>query len=186
MRNVEIKEDRVLLERLRKGRADALKPIYEKYKIDMLAVALALAPDRPTAEDVVHDVFVSFAGVARSLKIRENLKGYLLTCIANRIRNIRKAGGHSAASIGHADSADRQSLWPERQGLAAEDTERLQRALGTLPEAQKDIVTLHLMEGLSFRTIAKSQGESINTIQGRYRYGMQKMRAYFAEESENV
>ena len=82
MRIVDIKEDKALLGRLRRGSGDALRPIYEKYKTDMLAVALAMAPDRATAEDVVHDVFVSFAGVARSLELKTNLKGYLLTSIA--------------------------------------------------------------------------------------------------------
>jgi RNA polymerase sigma-70 factor (ECF subfamily) len=62
----------------------------------------------------------------------------------------------------------------------------LQRALAALPDSQRDVVILHLMEGQRFRAIARSQGESINTIQSRYRYGMRKMRAYFTEENENV
>jgi len=58
----------------------------EKYKIDMLAVALAISANRATAEDVVHDVFVSFAGIVRTLKLKRNLKGYLLTAIViNRL-----------------------------------------------------------------------------------------------------
>jgi RNA polymerase sigma-70 factor, ECF subfamily len=186
MQGLEIKEDRALLEGLRKGHADALKPIYEKYKTDMLAVALAMATDRATAEDVVHDVFVSFAGVARSLKIRRNLKSYLLTSIVNRIRNIHKAGNRRAALIGIAESADLRTALPDQPNIAAKESERLKQALGILPESQRDVVILHLMEGLRFRTIAKSQGKSINTIQSRYRYGMRKMRAFFAEGNENV
>jgi RNA polymerase sigma-70 factor (ECF subfamily) len=186
MQGSEIKEDRALLERLREGNTDALRPIYEKYKTEMLAVALALAPDRPTAEDVVHDVFVSFAGVARSLKIRENLKSYLLTCIANRVRNIQKAGNRHIVSVGNTESADPRTFLPDQPNITAQESERLLRALATLPESQRDVIILHLLEGLRFRTIAKSQGESINTIQSRYRYGMRKMRAFIAGENENV
>jgi len=186
MRNVENKEDRLLLERLRKGYADGLKPIYEKYKIDMLAVAIAMAPDRPTAEDVVHDVFISFAGIARYIKIRKNLKSYLLTCIANRIRNIKKVDCHCAASIGNMDSVVRTNILPDHVLTAAEEGERLQQALAALPDSQKEVILLHHMEGLRFQTIAKSQGESINTIQSRYRYGMRKLRAFFAGGNKNV
>jgi RNA polymerase sigma factor (sigma-70 family) len=186
MQGLEIKGDRALLEGLRKGQADGLRSIYEKYKTDMLAVALTLAPDRATAEDAVHDVFVSFAGVARSLKIRENLRSYLLTSIVNRIRNIHKAGNRHVASIVFAEPADHQVPLADQPNITAGESERLQRALAALPDSQRDVVILHLMEGQRFRAIARSQGESINTIQSRYRYGMRKMRAYFTEENENV
>jgi len=42
------KEDRILLKNLQNGNSDALRIIYEKYKTDMLAVALAwLRIERP-------------------------------------------------------------------------------------------------------------------------------------------
>lgn len=186
MQGLGIKEDRALLDGLRKGQTDGLRSIYEKYKADMLAVALALAPDRATAEDVVHDVFVSFAGVARSLKIKRNLKSYLLTSIVNRIRNIHKSGNRRVASIANAELADHQIPLKDQPDITAEESERLQGALAALPDSQRDVIILHLMEGLRFRAIAKSQGESINTIQSRYRYGMRRIRAFFAKGNENV
>jgi len=59
-------EDRLLLWRLRRGDAEALQHIYERYKNDLLGLAIALSGDRATGEDVVHDVFVTFAGRART------------------------------------------------------------------------------------------------------------------------
>ncbi len=186
MRIVDIKEDKALLEKLRGGSGDALRPIYEKYKTDMLAFALAMCRDRAAAEDVVHDAFISFAGIARSLELRTNLKGYLLTSIANRIRNIQKAEARCAASIGNLDPADLSAHPPAPPTNAPEEEERLQRALAELPDSQREVVILHHLEGLKFRSIAKSQEESINTIQSRYRYGMQKMRAIFAKGNGNA
>lgn len=186
MRSIDITEDRALLGKLRSGSGEALRPIYEKYKADMFAFALTMCRDRTAAEDVVHDVFVSFAGIARSLKLKTNLKGYLLTSIANRIRNIQKAGSRRAASIGNLDPADLPAHPPAPPTIAPEEAERLQRALAELPDSQREVIILHHLEGLRFRSIAKSQGESINTVQSRYRYGMQKMRTFFGEEGENV
>lgn len=186
MRSIDIKEDKVLLEKLRNGSGDALRPLYEKYKTDMLAFALAMCRDRVMAEDVVHDVFVSFAGIVRSLKLKTNLKGYLLTSIANRIRNIQKAAGRLAAPVGDLDPANLQAATPEDPPVAPVTAERLQQALASLPESQREIIILHHLEDLRFRMIAKSQGESINTIQSRYRYGLRKMRDFFAEEDKNA
>ncbi|MCX6560169.1 MAG: RNA polymerase sigma factor [Candidatus Aminicenantes bacterium] len=176
----------MLLKKLQNGNSEALQIIYEKYKTDMLAVALAMAADRPMAEDVVHDVFVSFAGAARSLEIRRSLKSYLLTSIVNRIRNIFKAGGRAAVSVAPKETEDPRSFLPDLPSTSPTDLDRLNRAMDALPEAQRYVIILHLLEGLRFRAIAESQGESLHTVQSRYRYGMHKLRSFLAEGNEHV
>ena len=54
-------EDRLLIWRFKHGNRDALRRIYQKYKNDLLKLAVALVSDAGVAEDVVQDVFVSFA-----------------------------------------------------------------------------------------------------------------------------
>jgi len=45
-------------------------------------------------------------------------------------------------------------------------------------------VTLRFEAGMGFRQIARIQNASINTIQGRYRYGMEKLRSLLNSEVE--
>lgn len=52
-------EDRLLIWKLQHGNMNALQRIYEKYKDDLLALAVSLSYDRALAEDALHDVFVS-------------------------------------------------------------------------------------------------------------------------------
>ncbi len=78
-------EDRLLLWRMRFGSADALRRIYEKYSREMYSLAAALVRDKAGAEDIVHDVFVSFAQLSQNGHI-SNLKSYLMTAAANRAR----------------------------------------------------------------------------------------------------
>ena len=54
-------EDRLLLWRFKNGNENALCRVYEKYRTCLLKLASALSNDRDLAEDVVQDVFVSFA-----------------------------------------------------------------------------------------------------------------------------
>ena len=54
-------EDRLLIWRFKAGDKAALARIYEKYEIDLLRIATGLANEISVAEDVVHDVFVTFA-----------------------------------------------------------------------------------------------------------------------------
>ena len=55
-------EDKVLVWKFNRGSKSAFRCIYEKYKDDLLGLAVSLLGDRSIAEDVVRDVFVCFAG----------------------------------------------------------------------------------------------------------------------------
>jgi len=79
--------DRRLVHRLRQGDADALRQVYDRYKDDLLSVAMSVLNDRHAALDCVHDVFVQFAADPTDLHATKNLRGYLLRCVANRGKN---------------------------------------------------------------------------------------------------
>ena len=62
-------EERLLIWKFKCGSRDALREIYEKYRGYLLTLATALLSDVNSAEDVVHDFFVSFAQSGRKLKL---------------------------------------------------------------------------------------------------------------------
>ena len=80
-------EDKMLIWGFKRGSSDALQRIYEKYVVYLVTLATALLNDVNTAEDIVHDVFVSFAQSAGRLRMEGSLKAYLATCVVNRIRD---------------------------------------------------------------------------------------------------
>jgi len=169
--------DRELLRRLRKGRGETLRCVYERYKDSMLALAIALSRDRSVAEDVVHDVFVAFAGLAPTLRLRSSLRSYLLTAVANRVRSLRRRPG-TQVDLAQASDGIRNEVPPDPADVAAtaELLERACRAIEELPDEQRETVVFRLQAGLSFRQIARIQGASIGTVLSRYRYGLGKLR----------
>ncbi|MHC4265358.1 MAG: RNA polymerase sigma factor [Planctomycetota bacterium] len=169
-------EDKVLIWRLKRGRGEALKSIYAKYKRDMLALASALLNDKSIAEDVVHDVFVSFSSAVKELEIRSSLKSYLLTSIANRVQSIR-ATKAKFTNIKNSDVLTEDTRTPERMVMSEELSELVNGSMRELPYEQQEVILLHLYSGLRFREIAKAKEVSINTVLSRYRYGLQKLQA---------
>ena len=67
-------------------------------------------------------------------------------------------------------------------GLEQELVCRVGDALAELPYEQREVILLHLHSGLTFREIAASQKMSINTVQSRYRYGLQKLKSELNSE----
>ncbi|MHC4426215.1 MAG: RNA polymerase sigma factor [Planctomycetota bacterium] len=170
-------DEKILVWKFNRGSKDALRRIYEKYKDDLLGLALTLLRDRSLAEDVVHDVFVSFAGTVGSFGLSGTLKGYLSTCVANRARDRNRSRPGRDAGLDAAEAMGSDSDGPVECAVGCEESGRLQELLGRLPYEQREVVVLHLHHELRFREIAGALGVSINTVQSRYRYGLDKLRS---------
>ena len=177
-------EDKYLIWKLKHGRADALKCIYQKYKNDLLALAVALSNDRSTAEDALHDVFISFAEYAQKLQLRTNIKTSLSGCVANRVRDLKKLKKTKTESLDETVLVAFDNETPETSVISEETYQLVSRAINSLPCQQREVITLHLLGGMRFKAIAETQSVSINTVQSRYRYGLNKLRSLLNGELE--
>ena len=178
-------EDSLLIRRFNAGDMDALRRIYEKYKRDMLIVASALLNYQTDIEDVLHDVFVSFASQAGRFQLRGSLKGYLAICAANRARNFnRRTTKSSDGQLADIESTQTALPGPEEATVSKERRNLVAGALSRLPDEQRQVIVLHVLGCLRFREIARQSGESINTIQSRYRYGLSKLQTLLNGEVE--
>jgi len=178
-------EDKLLVWKFKNGSNDALCRIYEKYKDNLLRLASGLLNDRTTAEDIVHDCFVSFAQSADRLNLRGNLKSYLSTSVVNRVRSWHRSRvRHKTTSLNRTEAAISETKRPEQWIIENEQLKQLNNALAQLPYEQREVIILHAQGGMKFKTIAGLQDASINTIQSRYRYGLDKLRSILDYEAE--
>ncbi len=178
-------EDRLLIWRLKRGHEPAMARVYAKYKNLLLKIACGLVRDTTAAEDVVQDVFVGLAESVDRLQVGGSLKGYLIQSVLNRARNLHRAKMvRGAGNAGMEDVAAPEEVRPDRWAVHHDQLRRLHEALGQLPPEQREVVTMHLRAGLTFREIARLQNASINTVQSRYRYGLEKLRALMNGELE--
>jgi RNA polymerase sigma-70 factor (ECF subfamily) len=176
-------EDRLLVRRLNRGDATALSRVYEKYRDDLLRLAASLLSNRATAEDTVQDVFVRFAGSARTFRLTGSLKGYLSTCVANAARNnLKTTRRRETTGLDEAAEPASDAPGPEHWLISSEQFNRVSAAMGQLPPEQREVVTLHLYGDRPFREIAEWQETSIKTVQSRYRYGLDKLRSLLDSE----
>jgi RNA polymerase sigma factor (sigma-70 family) len=170
-------EDELLKWKFRRGSREALARIYEKYLDPMLTLAVGLLNNAAQAEDVVHDVFVSFAKSANDFRVRGSLSGYLATSVVNRVRDYQRRRRRQAVSSSNRVEPVRNLAAPDDVVIFTEQAGRLSSAVAELPDEQREVVLLRLTADMKFRDIAKLQQVSINTVQGRYRYGLDKLRS---------
>jgi RNA polymerase sigma-70 factor (ECF subfamily) len=178
-------EDKLLVLKCKRGSTEALGRIYEKYKTDMLVLAMALLNDKSAAEDVMHDVFLSFVKNIEKFSLTGSLKGYLLTCLANRARNMNKAKHQQGVESEPTEPVSSDPDEPVQAIICNEQLQQLSCAMAQLPYEQREVIMLHFQAGMTFGAIGRSLGISANTAKSRYRYGMDKLRSVFINEVKN-
>ena len=177
-------EDRLLVWKFRHDSKDAFCRIYEKYRDDLLRLAISLLNETDIAEDVVHDVFTSFIRNGQQFQLTGSLKSYLARCVANRARNLNRAFQRQYnPDPNTAKQVASSSSRPERWIIITDEFRRLSNALAKLPYNQRETVLLRAQSGLKFRQIAKLQNVPIKTAQSRYRIGLNKLRSLLNSEA---
>jgi RNA polymerase sigma-70 factor (ECF subfamily) len=176
-----------LVWRFNRGHTDALREIYEQHKHQLVTLATALLVDKSEAEDVVHDVFVGFIRSGGRFRLTGSLGGFLATCVANRARNRNKSKRKDTpgdAAIAEPAAPDNER--PDLATMFGEELGFVGGALAELPYEQREVVVLRLCSGLRFRAIAQMQGVSTNTVQGRYRYGLDRLKTLLNGQIRSV
>jgi len=177
-------EEKRLIQELKQGSNEALRRIYMEYKDNLLTIAASMLHDTYAAEDVLHDVFVSFAGSIGKIQLRGSLKSYLTASVVNRVRDVYRKKKHHLVELEEAGQLAGDSDGPVRSAEFDEDAGRLTEALAQLPLEQRETIVLHLNAGMKFKDIAKMQRIPLSTVQGRYRYGLDKMRTILKERAK--
>ena len=158
------------------GDREALGELYDAHADALFGHALVLTRRREDAEDLVQDVFVKLAdrGVAL-LGIRgpgAYLHRMLRTAFIDRER-------HRAVA---AESSTREPDGVSKGYFVEADRMAIEAAVRRLPIEQREVVLLHVIEGLTFREVAARTGAAMWTVASRYRLGISRLRAMLGAE----
>jgi RNA polymerase sigma-70 factor (ECF subfamily) len=145
---------------------------------DAYALARWLSGDPADAEDIVQDAALRALNALESANVERPRAWFLrivrntaLTWMAkNRSKSLAFAGdADDLAAIEAVDLADDVS--PEAILIAAEDGERVRRALAALPAALREALVLREINGLAYREIAEATETPIGTVMSRLARG---------------
>lgn len=155
---------------------------YRDHAAALYRYAIMLAADATVAEDAIQQVFVKLAGrkTLPSLGVAE--RSYLRIAVRNECYRILNRRRRDPADLDGSDIIAPVDSAPADR----EEQTMVQQALRRLPPDQREVIHMKVYEQLTFQQIADQLGESINTIAGRYRYGLAKLRQWLAPCREDA
>lgn len=156
------------------------KRTFEQLAPQLVLYARQLVQTRADAEDVVQMAFVRWwrrfpEGDSQHIPL---LYAAVRTIALDQRRSDQRRTTREAKAdiaLEHEDAPVFDPL-PEQKETAS----LVEEALQGLPKEQREVVTLHLWGGLTFKEIAAIAGDSINTVAGRYRYALNNLQKKLA------
>lgn len=113
------------------------------------------------------------ARLRRSRAKIEDLAAYLHTAVRREaLRIVRRRPEISSAF----------SLVASKNGMAPEEVDCINQALGRLPGEQCEVVLLHVYEEMTFRRIGEILGVPADTAASRYRYARKKLQEWLRDD----
>ena len=147
--------------------------LYEAQATQLLLYGRALGLSHSEAEDVLQDTFVALMKLANE---PEKPVNYCIRAFRNRALNYRRSLWRRLARELESRS------WFDRGGQGSPKENAAMRCLTGLPRDQREVIVLKIWHQMTFEAIGQLLDISPNTVAGRYRYGIQKIRACLSAE----
>lgn len=158
-------QDQDLIKKIAKGDKKAFAVLLEKYEDLVFGVSMKMVKDRVKAEDMTQETWMKVIKYSSTYSAVGSVKSWILQINRNLIID------HFREQKKWADSDDIESIEVEDHGLDAselidseEKRRRFQNAFSVLEEREKIILTMVIVEELSYSEIAQKLKLSVGAI----------------------
>ena len=163
------------MEQIMRGEKEGLRRIYEEYGTFIYKTLLSAVKIPLDAEDLTSDLFLRLWQKAEQYRRGAGHKAYLARIAHNMAVDHLRARGKLTFTL----DDDEENFDPQdtvRTDDAAESGISFDEAINSLPQAEGEIVNLHIGLELTFKEIAEVLRIPLGTVTWRYRSAIEKLR----------
>lgn len=173
-----VSEDEQLMEQVKAGSIEAFEELYDRYCDRAYRVAWWVCYDHHRAEETVQGTFLSiWHSQTLYQPERGTVAAWLLTTVHYRAIDIVRRHTKDAGRRDGEDTLDTYFVSGYNQVVNHKDECRLGTLLNRLPQAQREVITFAFYGKLTHTEIATALQLPAETVKGRMRLGLEKLRA---------
>jgi RNA polymerase sigma-70 factor, ECF subfamily len=171
--------DRALIARWNSGDQRAATALVERHATSLTrfvgSLGVQVAP-----EEIVQDTFVRAFGSLDSFRGESSLRSWLFTIARRLVLDQRRAGRRDRLHVAIEDAQDQLVAADDvLDGVVADESEgRVREAVARLSPMQREVFTLRVVEGLSYKEIATVASTTEGAARVHYHNAMRAVKEF--------
>lgn len=168
------RSDLELIDAVNQGDADAFANLYHRHHPYATRVAMRYTSDRNLALDAVQDSFIYFYNKFPGFVLTAKLTTFLYPVVKHNALTLKRKAQRAQGDT--SEEALQSQPAPRSDTSQPESTEDLHTLLSNLPEAQREVLVMRFVDGLSVEEIAKALDIPPGTVKTRTHHAIKKLR----------
>lgn len=169
-----------LISELSKGNLDVFEEFYEKTKNQLYYYIINIIQDKHLAEDILQDVYLKILNSLSSYKLGTNPLAWMITIAKNTSINLYNKRKREV----YYDAYENPNLYGSVTNPMSEDTPLIDTMFQVLNEKERELVILHVINGLTHKEISKILKRPLGTVLWQYNQAIKKLKEKVGERDE--
>jgi RNA polymerase sigma-70 factor (ECF subfamily) len=172
--------DERLMLRFQTGDVPAFEELVRRHRTPVFSFLLRLTGDRGRAEDLCQETFLRVVKASERWEARATFRTWVFALARNlAVDEARRQAFRRTEPLDDPAraAAPSETPGPDRAAEGALLRPKLEAALASLPDEQREVFLLREHAGLRFAEIAEVTGVPENTVKSRMRYALEALRA---------
>ena len=167
--------DEALVALVARGEESALAELYDRLGGIAYSLALRVLRDRALAEDAVQEAFIAvWRSAARFVPDRARAQSCILTLVHRRaVDLVRREATRPTEPLDDTDRPGGEAA--DQPTWLRYERERVQKALRTLPDQQRELIELAYYGGFTQSQLADRVGVPLGTVKSRMFTGLSRL-----------
>jgi len=175
-------DDQRLVNSIRAGRSEACAELIRGHYQAVYRFLLHLTRDVPRAEDLTQETFAAAWERIATFRGRSTLATWLHRIAYTKFIDGRRSERRAATLHERVTSTAFAPADPLQTAIALDEARRLYRALDELDAADRTLLVLHYLQGLSYREMASVLDEPSGTVKWRTSEALKCLRILLADK----
>ena len=172
--------DRELIERWKAGDSRAATALVSRHA-DALARFAVSTGERSEIEELVQDTFVRAFSSIDSFRGESSLRTWLFTIERRLILDRRRSERRQKTTV-PVEPSDAVTEFDALDSMLAEEAEsRVRKAVNSLSPTQREVFSLRVEQGMSYREIAEIAGTTEGAARVHYHNAMRAVKEFLSE-----
>jgi RNA polymerase sigma factor (sigma-70 family) len=170
--------DEIIMQHIKDGELEEMSVLFERYHLRLYNFFLKLCLKMDVSQDLTQNLFYRMIKYKHTYKNEYSVKSWIYQMARNLHADYRKQEKKAQERLMNLEKFPNEII-DEKEGFIEEDYERLEQALSTLSDEQREVIVLSRYQGLKYEEISVITSQSVPAIKVAMHRAIKQLRGIY-------